>query len=85
MNADVFQVWLSEHTQRPIRMVITENRSLMLSFKAQPDGMLVVRAHRMFLDAPAEVKQALAKVRATVDPSKASVETIVREALLVLG
>lgn len=60
MDADAFQTWLSERTSRPIRVVITENRSLMLSFKARPDGVLVMRAHRMFLDAPAAVKQALA-------------------------
>src|SRR5438105_5033291 len=32
----------------------------MLSFKSRPNGDLVVRAHRMFLDAPARVQQALA-------------------------
>lgn len=51
---------MSEHAGRSICVVITENRSLMLSFKARPDGTMVMRAHRMFLDAPIEVKQALA-------------------------
>ena len=40
------------------RVVITDNRTVLLS-QATKDGVRVVRAHQMFLDAPAEVRLAL--------------------------
>src|ERR1051325_8680356 len=60
MDAVTMQQWLSAAARKPIRVVVTENRSLLLSFKSQSDGDLVVRVHRMFLDAPQRVHQALA-------------------------
>jgi len=60
MDAETLQSQLSAATRREVRLVVTENRSLMLSFKSQPDGNLIIRAHRMFLDAPTRIHQALA-------------------------
>jgi hypothetical protein len=60
MEAPSFQQWLSNTTNKSIQLVITENRSILLSFKQRPDGGLTVRAHRMFLDAPGEIHEALA-------------------------
>ncbi len=59
MDEPSMQSFLRTVTGRPIRLVVTENRSLMLSFKTRPDGDLVVRAHRMFLEAPPNVHRAL--------------------------
>lgn len=60
MDAVALQQWLCDATHKPVLVVITQNRSLMLSFKSQPNGNLVVRAHRMFLNAPTRIHQALA-------------------------
>src|SRR5437667_115763 len=60
MDTATLQQWLSAATRKPIRVIVTENRSLLLSFKRQPDGNVIVRLHRMFLDAPQRVHQGLA-------------------------
>src|SRR5512138_1446833 len=47
-------------TGRPLRLVLTENRSVLLSVRRQP-GQLLLRLHRMFLHAPECVVGALAR------------------------
>jgi hypothetical protein len=60
MDTAALEQWLRAVTQKQVRLIVTENRSLLLSCKAQPNGELAVRAHRMFLSAPNRVQQALA-------------------------
>ncbi len=45
---------------RPLRLVLTENRSVLLSVRRQT-GLLLLRLHRMFLHAPECVVSALAR------------------------
>jgi hypothetical protein len=45
---------------RPLRLVLTENRSVLLSVRRQP-GQVLLRLHRMFLHAPECVVSALAR------------------------
>jgi len=59
-DPDALEQWLCTTTQKSVQVVVTENRSLLLSLKHAAEGRIVVRAHRMFLDAPAGVHEALA-------------------------
>jgi hypothetical protein len=45
---------------RPVELVLTENRSVLLSYR-RVDGTVVLRLHRMFLYAPREVVHALGR------------------------
>jgi hypothetical protein len=45
---------------RPVRLTLTENRSVLLSFRRQR-GVVLLRLHRMFLHAPAAVVRAVAR------------------------
>ncbi len=51
---------LAREAGHPLRLVLTENRSVLLSVKRQT-GMLLLRLHRMFLHAPDCVISALAR------------------------
>jgi hypothetical protein len=42
---------LAREAGRPLRLVLTDNRSVLLSFKREA-GRLLLRLHRMFLHAP---------------------------------
>jgi hypothetical protein len=51
---------LSEEYGRPLRLTLTENRSVLLSFRKQ-GGVVYLRLHRMFLYAPPAVVRAVAR------------------------
>jgi hypothetical protein len=51
---------LLAETGRPLRLTLTENRSVLLSFRNR-SGFVQVRLHRMFLHAPREVVRAVAR------------------------
>jgi hypothetical protein len=51
---------LARYAERPLRLVLTDNRSVLLSFKREASG-LEVRLHRMFLHAPDSVVVSLAR------------------------
>ena len=51
---------MSERAGRRVQLAITDNRSTMLSFRAR-GGTLCVRAHRIFLEAGPEVRDALVR------------------------
>src|SRR5262245_56985156 len=51
---------LSREAGRPLALTLTENRSVLLSFRRKP-GRVELRLHRMFLHAPTTVVQALAR------------------------
>ncbi|MFQ5700494.1 MAG: SprT-like domain-containing protein [Acidobacteriota bacterium] len=52
---------LGRRTRKPISLTITDNRSSMLYVRPAGTGLVRVRAHHMFLDAPTEVVRALAQ------------------------
>ncbi|HET7747232.1 MAG TPA: hypothetical protein VFM29_08015, partial [Vicinamibacteria bacterium] len=45
---------LRRETCRPLRLTLTDNRSVLLSFRRR-EGAVLVRLHRMFLHAPMAV------------------------------
>jgi hypothetical protein len=51
---------LSREYGRPLRLTLTENRSVLLSFRKQ-SGVVYLRLHRMFLHAPISVVRAVAR------------------------
>ena len=51
---------LTREAHRPVRLTLTENRSVLLSFRKRPSA-IEVRLHRMFLHAPVKVVRAVAK------------------------
>ena len=51
---------LARESGRPLGLTLTENRSVLLSFR-RTGGRIQLRLHRMFLHAPPRVVQALAK------------------------
>src|SRR5688572_26228231 len=53
------QALLAE-TGKALRLTLTENRSVLLSFRKRA-GVVQVRLHRMFLHAPQEVVRAVAR------------------------
>jgi len=55
------QSFLSENSGRNVVLMVTNNTSSIISFKHDGGKVVLLRAHRMFLDAPAEVASALAK------------------------
>ena len=51
---------LAREAKRPLALTLTENRSVLLSFR-RANGRVELRLHRMFLHAPMPVVQALAR------------------------
>jgi hypothetical protein len=51
---------LTREAGRPLQLVLTDNRSVLLSFRREA-GRLLLRLHRMFLHAPDAVVRALAR------------------------
>jgi hypothetical protein len=51
---------LQREASRPVRLTLTENRSVLLSFRRR-GGAVLLRLHRMFLHAPAPVVRAVAR------------------------
>jgi len=51
---------LTREYERPLRLTLTENRSVLLSFRKQ-GGVVYLRLHRMFLHAPGGVVRAVAR------------------------
>jgi hypothetical protein len=51
---------LASEAGKPLRLTLTENRSVLLSFRREEDRVLL-RLHRMFLHAPKAVVQAVAR------------------------
>jgi len=59
-EANSLETTLAREAGRTLRLVLTDNRSVLLSVRRQ-SGELLVRLHRMFLHAPACVVSALAR------------------------
>jgi hypothetical protein len=51
---------LARYAERPLRLVVTDNRSVLLSFKREASG-LELRLHQMFLHAPDSIVVSLAR------------------------
>src|SRR5260221_7342959 len=51
---------LQHESGRPVRLILTENRSVLLSFRRH-HGLVHLRLHRMFLHAPLDVVRAVAR------------------------
>lgn len=71
-SAASFEEWLGAELGRPVRLLVTNNRSTMLSVRER-SGTLDVRLHRFFLAAAAAEREALARYLATSDPAAARV------------
>src|SRR5262249_39972530 len=72
---------LTQQAGRSVRLVLTENRSVLLSFKRQR-GVVHLRLHRMFLHAPFVVVQALARgLKRTSRSADGSVRRFITETL----
>jgi hypothetical protein len=59
-EAPLLESVLAREAGRPLRLVLTDNRSVLLSVKREA-GSLLLRLHRMFLHAPDAVVDALAR------------------------
>lgn len=59
-NAKTLEAALAGEADRPLRLVITDNRSVLLSVRREA-GLVLVRLHQMFLHAPEAVIRALAR------------------------
>ena len=59
-NAGGLERALTDAAGKPLRLVLTDNRSVLLSFRREA-GIVKLRLHRMFLHAPDDVVNALAK------------------------
>jgi hypothetical protein len=59
-DVTALEATLAREAGRPLRLVLTENRSVLLSVRRQT-GLLLLRLHRMFLHAPECVVSALAR------------------------
>ena len=59
-DAPSLEAALAKAAGRPLRLVLTDNRSVLLSFRREA-GVLFLRLHQMFLHAPDKVVNALAK------------------------
>ena len=59
-EASSLEAVLARYAERPLRLVVTDNRSVLLSFKREGSG-LELRLHRMFLHAPDSVVVSLAR------------------------
>jgi hypothetical protein len=59
-DASSLEAVLARYAERPLRLVVTDNRSVLLSFKREASA-LELRLHRMFLHAPDSVVVSLAR------------------------
>ena len=59
-DARALEAALLREAGRPVRLTLTENRSVLLSFRRQ-HGVVLLRLHRMFLHAPVAVVRAVAR------------------------
>jgi hypothetical protein len=59
-DAPLLEAALAQAAGKPLRLVLTDNRSVLLSFRRDA-GVLFLRLHQMFLHAPDKVVTALAK------------------------
>jgi hypothetical protein len=59
-DADSLQAALASEARREVRLTLTENRSVLLSFRRR-GAYVMLRLHRMFLHAPASVVRAVAR------------------------
>src|SRR2546425_627577 len=59
-NFATLQASLLQEARRPLQLTLTENRSVLLSFRRRA-GKVELRLHRMFLHAPAAVVRALGR------------------------
>jgi hypothetical protein len=59
-DAPTLEGALAREVGRPLRLVLTDNRSVLLAFRREA-GCLLLRLHRMFLHAPDEVLAALGR------------------------
>ena len=71
-DAERLQRTLRAYFGMPLRLVVTDNRSTMLSFSAR-ERPPILRAHRMFLDAPDAVVEAMAEYFRRGDKGASSV------------
>ncbi|HEX9189670.1 MAG TPA: hypothetical protein VGB87_21525, partial [Vicinamibacteria bacterium] len=59
-DATSLETTLGRESGKPLRLILTDNRSVLLSFKREGGGPLL-RLHRMFLHAPEAVVATLAR------------------------
>jgi len=59
-DAASLETTLAREAGKPLRLILTDNRSVLLSFKREAGGLLL-RLHRMFLHAPEAVVASLAR------------------------
>lgn len=59
-DAPTLEGALAREVGKPLRLVLTDNRSVLLAFRREA-GVLLLRLHRMFLHAPDEVLAALGR------------------------
>jgi hypothetical protein len=59
-DASSLESVLARYAERPLRLLLTDNRSVLLSFKREASG-LELRLHRMFLHAPDSIVVSLAR------------------------
>lgn len=81
LTPDQLHEELERRTHKRIALVITNNRSRMISFRPDERPVLRLRVHRMFLSAPPEVIKALAHWIAHPRSKKASaaIDAYIRE------
>jgi ATP-binding cassette, subfamily B, multidrug efflux pump len=80
-NATALESALARAAGRPLRLTLTENRSVLLSFRRQR-ALTLVRLHRMFLHAPPSVVAAVARsLRRTRRRAEADVRRFMNENL----
>jgi hypothetical protein len=59
-NNESLEAALRREAARPVHLTLTENRSVLLSFRRK-EGAVLLRLHRMFLHAPAHVVRSVAR------------------------
>lgn len=80
-EVDALQLRLFKETGRPLRLTLTENRSVLLSFRKEK-GVVLLRLHRMFLYAPFGVVRAVARgLRRTNRTADGTVRRFINENL----
>ena len=78
---DALQLRLFKEAGRPLRLTLTENRSVLLSFRKEK-GVVLLRLHRMFLYAPVGVVRAVARgLRRTSRTADGTVRRFINENL----
>src|SRR5262249_29857200 len=59
-STESLELVLRREAGRPVALTLTENRSVLLSFRRK-DGTVLLRLHRMFLHAPPHVVRSVAR------------------------